>query len=210
MGRGMKRAVVLVSGGLDSATCLWWALREGYEPVALSFDYGQRHAVELQAAARLAQQAQVHHEVLRVPLDQIGGSALTDTGIEVPKNRAIDKTIPVTYVPGRNTVFLALALSTAEAIGAEAIVIGANALDYSGYPDCRPEYVEAWNRLIASLGLAIRVEAPLIDLSKQQIGEFAKELGVPVDETHSCYDPDAEGGACGACDSCQLRALILL
>jgi len=206
--------VVLVSGGLDSATALAICRAAGYRAHAISFDYGQRHRVELQAAARVARSlGAVAHQVVPVGLDRLGGSALTDA-IEVPKGRAPEamaRDIPVTYVPARNTVFLALALGYAEVIGALDLFIGANALDYSGYPDCRPAYLQAFERL-ANLatragveGRRFHIHAPLIDMTKAQIIRKGVELGVDFALTHSCYDPDPEGRACGRCDSCLLR-----
>ncbi|MEA3190574.1 MAG: 7-cyano-7-deazaguanine synthase [Thermoplasmata archaeon] len=209
-----SKAVVLLSGGLDSTTAAAWARREGHAVYAVSFDYGQRHRKELERAKAVAKAVGVvAHVVLRVPLDQLGGSALTDAGIEVPDAPAagnIGDQIPVTYVPARNTVFLALALAYAETVGAQRLVIGANALDYSGYPDCRLEYLEAFERM-ANLatkagveGAAITVSAPLLHLSKAEIVRLAVELGAPIHLTWSCY----RGGKapCGACESCVLRA----
>jgi 7-cyano-7-deazaguanine synthase len=199
---------------LDSTTAAAWARREGHAVYAVSFDYGQRHRKELERAKAVAKAVGVvAHVVLRVPLDQLGGSALTDAGIEVPDAPAagnIGDQIPVTYVPARNTVFLALALAYAETVGAQRLVIGANALDYSGYPDCRLEYLEAFERM-ANLatkagveGAAITVSAPLLHLSKAEIVRLAVELGAPIHLTWSCY----RGGKapCGACESCVLRA----
>jgi len=211
---GKPKAVVLLSGGLDSATCLAIARAEGFEPYALSFAYGQRHAAELEAAQRVAQAlgATAHH-VAQIDLRAFGGSALT-ADIEVPKPRSaeeIGKEIPVTYVPARNTVFLSFALAWAEALGARDLFIGVNALDYSGYPDCRPEFLEAFER-VANLGTKagvegdrFRVHAPLLRLSKAEIIRQGMELGVDYGLTRSCYDPDALGRACGRCDSCLLR-----
>ncbi len=210
-----RRAVVLLSGGLDSATTLAVAKRDGYEPYALSFDYGQRHAHELEAARRVAQAAAVRqHIVLPLNLRLFGGSALT-ADLPVPKDRAeseMSHGIPVTYVPARNTIFLSLALGWAEALGAADIFLGVNALDYSGYPDCRPEYLEAFVRM-ANLGTKAGVEgtatwqihAPLIEMTKAQIIRTGTALGVDYSLTHSCYDPDASGRPCGHCDSCRLR-----
>ena len=209
------RAVVLLSGGLDSATALAMAREQGYQCFALSFRYGQRHEVELAAAARVAEALGVErHAVLDIDLAAFGGSALTDD-IAVPHDRDVDDLgddIPVTYVPARNTVFLSLALAWAETIDAEAIVVGVNALDYSGYPDCRPEYLEAFQRMAALAtkagveGKPVRIEAPLLHLSKAEIIERGRALGVDYSLTHSCYDPGADGRACGTCDSCLLRA----
>ena len=211
----MKRAVCLLSGGLDSATCLAAARRDGYECYALSFDYGQRHRVELEAAARVAAAMGARrHMVMRIGLDQIGGSALTDD-IPVPKGRSandLGDEIPVTYVPARNTVFLSFALAWAETLGASDIFIGVNALDYSGYPDCRPEYIAAYERmanLATKAGVdgnsRLRIHTPLLALSKADIVRLARELGVDFGLTHSCYDPDPQGRPCGQCDSCVLR-----
>ena len=209
------RAVVLLSGGLDSATTLAVALVEGYECFALSFDYGQRHARELESAGKVAAALGAQrHLTLSLDLRAIGGSALTDD-IAVPKARsdeAIGRGIPVTYVPARNTIFLAHALAWAEVLGAQDIFIGVNALDYSGYPDCRPEFVEAFERL-ANLATQAgvegrsryRVHTPLIAQTKAQIVARAYELGVDLSLTWSCYEPEADGRACGLCDSCQLR-----
>jgi 7-cyano-7-deazaguanine synthase len=204
------RAVVLLSGGLDSATVLAMAQAEGYECFALSFDYGQRHRVELEAARRLALHAGVSdYKVIGLNLDGIGGSALTDPGIAVPEEPG--EGIPVTYVPARNTVFLALALGWAEVLGAADIFIGVNAVDYSGYPDCRPAFIDAFERL-ANLatragveGHSIRIRAPLQDMSKSEIIERGTGLGVDYALTISCYQADSAGRACGRCDSCRLR-----
>jgi 7-cyano-7-deazaguanine synthase len=210
-----KPAVCLLSGGLDSSTCLALARRDGYAVHALSFDYGQRHRVELEAAARVAAAVGVErHMVVRLGLDAIGGSALT-ADIAVPKGRGAEEMahgIPVTYVPARNTIFLSYALAWAEVLESSDIFIGVNALDYSGYPDCRPEYIEAFERM-ANLATRAAVEgetklivhAPLLRLGKAEIVRLAAELGLDFSLTHSCYDPDAEGRACGECDSCLLR-----
>jgi 7-cyano-7-deazaguanine synthase len=207
----VPRAVVLLSGGLDSATALAVAKTEGFEVYALSFSYGQRHSSELESAARVAASAGVaEHRVARIDLRVFGGSALT-AGIDVPKSRELDDSIPVTYVPARNTIFLSYALAWAEVIGAADIFIGVNALDYSGYPDCRPEYIEAFERM-ANLAtkagvegvLRFRIHAPLISLTKAQIIRRGLELGVDYGLTSSCYDPSPDG-ACGECDSCVLR-----
>lgn len=205
------RAVVLLSGGLDSATCLAIARHEGYELYAVSFEYGQRHSIELEAARRVAQAAGVsEHTIIGIDLRRIGGSALTSE-IEVPKDREWTDRIPVTYVPARNTVFLSFALGWAEVLGAADIFIGVNALDYSGYPDCRPEYIEAYEQmanLATSAGverrLRFRIRAPLIQMTKAEIIRKGMELGVDYSLTHSCYDPQ-DGLACGRCDSCRLR-----
>jgi 7-cyano-7-deazaguanine synthase len=209
------KAVCLLSGGLDSSTCLALARREGYECYALSFDYGQRHRVELDAAARVAQAlGAARHVVARVDLRQIGHSALTGD-LEVPKGRSaqdMSHGIPSTYVPARNTIFLSFALAWAEVLEGPDIFIGVNALDYSGYPDCRPEYIEAFERM-ANLAtkagvegrLRVRIHTPLIRLSKAEIVKLGRELGLDFSLTHSCYDPDAAGRPCGQCDSCLLR-----
>jgi 7-cyano-7-deazaguanine synthase len=209
------KALVLFSGGIDSTTCLAIAREEGHALYALSFNYRQRHRVELEAARRVASAFGVaQHLVLDLPLDRIGGSALTDD-LDVPKDVSLeemDSRIPVTYVPARNTIFLSFALAWAEVLGIESIFMGVNALDYSGYPDCRPEYVEAFERM-ANLAtketvegkMRIRILTPLIRLTKAQIIRRGLELGVDYGITHSCYDPDAAGRACGHCDSCLLR-----
>lgn len=210
-----RRAVVLVSGGLDSATILAIAQAEGFEPSALSFDYGQRHRFELEAAARVCAAAGVKRHIV-VPLDlrAFGGSALT-ADIAVPKDRSDDEMsggIPITYVPARNTIFLSVALGWAEVLGASDLFIGVNAVDYSGYPDCRPEFIAAFRQL-ANLATKSGVEktaawhihAPLIALTKADIIRRGLALGVDYGLTHSCYDPDERGRACGHCDSCSLR-----
>jgi 7-cyano-7-deazaguanine synthase len=208
-----KRAVVLLSGGLDSSTCLLIARSEGFETYALSFDYGQRHRVELAAARAVAERYGVReHRVVRVEIPGAAVSALTDTSLEIPKNSLGREPIPVTYVPARNALFLAHALSWAEAIGAADVFIGANALDYSGYPDCRPEFLEAFERM-ANLGtragaegrLAFRIRAPLLRLTKAEIVGLAARLGLDFGLTSSCYDPALDGAPCGTCDSCLLR-----
>ncbi len=211
----MKRAVCLLSGGLDSATCLAVARRDGFSCYALSFDYGQRHQVELQSAERVARHlGAAAHRTMRIDLRLFGGSALTDE-IPVPKGRATEEMgvdIPVTYVPARNTVFLSFALAWAEVLEATDIFIGVNALDYSGYPDCRPEYIEAYERmanLATRAGVEgrtrLKIQTPLIRMSKAQIVKLGRELGVDFGLTHSCYDPFPSGRPCGACDSCVLR-----
>lgn len=203
------RAVVLLSGGLDSATCLAFAAKD-YDCYALSFAYGQRHSSELHAAARVATALGAReHRVIRLDLGAIGGSALTDSAIDVPE--AATEGIPVTYVPARNTVFLAFALGYAEVVEADAIVIGVNAVDYSGYPDCRPEYIDAFARLAALAtkagveGHPVRIEAPLLRLSKAEIIHAGLANGVDYALTVSCYQADNDGRACGRCDSCRLR-----
>ncbi len=209
------KAVCLLSGGLDSTTCLAYAIREGFQCYALSFDYGQRHRVELQAASRVAAALRaVEHRVVRVDLRAFGGSALT-SAMDVPKGRRPDEMgqgIPVTYVPGRNTIFLSFALAWAEVLEASDIFMGVNAIDYSGYPDCRPEYIDAFERmanLATKAGVEgrtrISIHTPLVRLSKADIVRLGASLGVNFAMTHSCYDPDAEGRACGACDACLLR-----
>lgn len=206
-----KRAVILLSGGLDSATVLAMARAEGYACYTMSFDYGQRHHAELQAAERVAHQlGALEHKVVGINLNGIGGSALTDSTIAVPEEPA--EGIPVTYVPARNTLFLSLALGWAEVLGAHDIFIGVNAVDYSGYPDCRPEFIDAFERL-ANLatkagveGEGFRIRAPLQYLSKAQIIQAGLARGVEYGLTVSCYQADADGRACGRCDSCRLRA----
>ena len=211
---GRKKAVLLLSGGLDSTTLLALATSEGYAIHALSFRYGQRHAAELAAAQKIAERySVVQHVVTDIDLRVFGGSALT-ADIDVPKDRAMngDAAIPVTYVPARNTIFLAFALAWAEVLGAAEIFIGVNALDYSGYPDCRPEFIEAFEkmaRLATRSGVEgtapVTIRTPLIDLSKKEIIELGLKLGVDYSLTTSCYDPGAAGEACGHCDACQLR-----
>lgn len=205
-------AIVLLSGGLDSATVLAVAKHEGFACHALSFDYGQRHTAELAAAKRLAQQiGALQHKTIPIGLTSIGGSALTDTAIEVPT--APEPGIPVTYVPARNTVFLALALGYAEVVGAFDLFIGVNTVDYSGYPDCRPEFITAFEQL-ANLATKtavegrgrFRVHTPLIHMSKADIIRTGQALGVDYAATVSCYQADAQGRACGACDACRFRA----
>ena len=208
------KAVVLLSGGLDSATVLAIARNEGYQCLALSFNYGQRHLVELEAAGRVAiAGGAAEHRILSLPIGELGGSALTDDTIDVPKASEFEDTgIPVTYVPARNTVFLSMALAMAEIYGARNIFIGANAVDYSGYPDCRPEFISAFETL-ANLatregveGEGFRIRAPLIAMSKADIINTGVKLGVDYSLTISCYNPSADGLACGVCDSCRLRA----
>lgn len=206
-----KRAVILLSGGLDSATVVAMARAEGYSCYTVSFDYGQRHRSELDAAARVARDlGAIEHKVIGLNLDGIGGSALTDSSIDVPET--LGEGIPVTYVPARNTVFLSLALGWAEVLQARDIFIGVNAVDYSGYPDCRPEFVQAFE-VMANLatkagveGNGFRIQAPLQNLSKAQIVQAGVKLGVDYSLTVSCYQADAQGRACGKCDSCRLRA----
>lgn len=210
-----KKAVVLASGGLDSTTVMAIARAEGYEIFSLSFNYGQRHALELEAAARVSKAfGAKRHLVIDIDLTAIGGSALTDN-MEVPKGRnesEIQQKIPVTYVPARNTIFLSYALAWAEVLGASDIFIGVNSVDYSGYPDCRPEYIDAFERM-ANLGTKagaednaeFKIRTPLIHLSKAEIIKKGIELGIDYGMTHSCYDPSPEGRPCGRCDSCLLR-----
>jgi 7-cyano-7-deazaguanine synthase len=210
------KAVCLLSGGLDSATCLALARRDGFDCYALSFDYGQRHLIELEAARRVAQALNATaHRIARIDLRIFGHSALTDD-IAVPKGRdekSMGEGIPITYVPARNTIFLSFALAWAEVLKSNDIFIGVNALDYSGYPDCRPEFIEAFEKmsnLATKTGVEgtthIRIHTPLIRLSKAEIVKLGAEIGVPFGLTHSCYDPDPASHPCGACDSCLLRA----
>ncbi|MBT8131957.1 MAG: 7-cyano-7-deazaguanine synthase QueC [Gammaproteobacteria bacterium] len=206
----MKKAIVLLSGGLDSATVLALAQRDGFACVALSVDYGQRHDAELNAAKRVAEQFDARdHKIIAVDLGAIGGSALTDTAIAVPETQQTG--IPNTYVPARNTVLLALALGLAEVESASDIFIGVNAVDYSGYPDCRPAFIDAFEKLgqVATRsgveGVTTRIHAPLIELSKAQIIRVGQELGIDYSMTVSCYQADTDGKACGRCDSCRLR-----
>ena len=207
-----KKAVVLYSGGLDSTTCMAIAQAEGFAPYAMSFAYGQRHTVELDQARRYApRMGAVEHQLVEIDLRRIGGSALTST-LEVPKEGVQEGEIPVTYVPARNTIFLSFALGWAEVLGAFDIYIGVNALDYSGYPDCRPEYIAAFETL-ANLATRAgvegsgryRIHTPLISLTKAEIIRRGLDLGVDYALTHSCYDPTPDGLACGRCDSCRLR-----
>ena len=211
----IKCAVVLLSGGIDSTTTMAIAQSDGFEICALSFDYGQRHKIELDAAKKIARQFNVkRHLIIEIPLRKIGGSALT-SDIGVPKGLTIQKIgrkIPVTYVPARNTIFLSFALGFAEVTGAEDIYIGVNALDYSGYPDCRPEFVESFEKM-ANLAtqktvegkMNIKIRTPLIKLTKAQIIRKGLEFGIDYSLTHSCYDPSDSGKACGSCESCVLR-----
>ena len=210
-----KKAVVLSSGGLDSTTVLAIAQDEGYKVYSLSFRYGQRHSVELKAAQKVAEAAGVkEHRVIDIDLGQIGGSALTGD-IAVPKARSeseMEKEIPITYVPARNTIFLSYALAWAEVLGASDIFIGVNAIDYSGYPDCRPEFIEAFEKmanLATKAGVegttTVRIRTPIIEMTKSQIIRKGMELGLDYGITHSCYDPSTNGESCGQCDSCVLR-----
>ena len=209
-------AIVLLSGGLDSTTCLAIAKSEGFTPIALSFRYGQRHTDELACAAAAASAAAVEHLIADIDLAAFGGSALVDSSIEVPKYASVDDltadSVPVTYVPARNTIFLSFAIAVAETRGAHDVFIGVNAIDYSGYPDCRPEIITAFEEM-ANLatregveGGRLRIRTPLIDLTKAQIIQRGLELGVDYGTTMSCYDPGSDGGACGHCDACLLRA----
>ncbi len=206
------KAVILVSGGLDSTTVLAMAKNQGYDCYTLSFDYGQRHCSELLAAERTSKAMNaVEHKVVKLDLGTIGGSALTDTSIDVPEQ--LSEGIPVTYVPARNTVFMAIALGWAEVLGAQDIFIGVNAVDYSGYPDCRPEFVQAFEDM-ANLatkagveGNKLRIQAPLMKMSKSDIVQEGTKLGVDYSLTVSCYQADEEGRACGRCDSCRLRKI---
>ena len=205
-----RKAVVLVSGGLDSATVLASARAEGYECYALSFDYGQRHQAELKAAERVATSLEaVAHKTAKIDLRAIGGSALTDSKIDVPEE--MEEGIPVTYVPARNLLFLSFALGWAEVLGAKDLFIGVNAVDYSGYPDCRPEFIESFQQtanLATKAGIEgddFTVHTPLIDLTKAEIIQQGTALGVDYSQTVSCYQADDQGAACGSCDSCRLR-----
>ncbi|HSQ32406.1 MAG TPA: 7-cyano-7-deazaguanine synthase QueC [Gemmatimonadaceae bacterium] len=211
----MSRAVLLLSGGLDSTTLLAHAVHEGFDVHAMSFRYGQRHATEIEAARRVAAHYPVReHVIVDIDLRTFGGSALT-SDIEVPKDRAtadMSRGIPITYVPARNTIFLSFALAWAEVLEAGDIFIGVNALDYSGYPDCRPEYIHAYERManLATRGgvegtNSIRIQAPLIELTKAEIIQLGLRLGVDYSITQSCYDPGPDGAACGRCDACRLR-----
>ena len=207
-----RPAVLLLSGGLDSTTLLALATKQGFLVHALSFRYGQRHEHEIAAAERVGQRyGVVKHAIVDIDLSAFGGSALTGSG-EIPKDRPLDSTdIPVTYVPGRNTIFLSYAMSWAEVLGACDLFIGVNSLDYSGYPDCRPEYVESFERMAnlatraAADGQRLVIHAPLIRMTKREIIELGLTLGVDYSETTSCYDPSPDGAACGHCDACQLR-----
>ena len=206
-----QKAVILVSGGLDSSTVLAIALEQGFECYTLSFDYGQRHRSELEAAKRMSEIMDVkEHKIVQLDLGSIGGSALTDIDIDVPETETSG--IPVTYVPARNTVFLSIALGWAEVLGANKIFLGVNAVDYSGYPDCRPEYISSFESM-ANLatkagveGNKLSIEAPLIDMSKSDIIKLGVSLGVDYSQTVSCYQASLEGLACGRCESCRLRA----
>jgi len=210
----VKHAVVLLSGGIDSTTTLAIAMAQGYATYVLSFDYGQRHSLELEAARRVAKSLGAkEHRAVKIDNHIFGGSALTDN-VDVPKGRSekeIAAGVPITYVPARNTIFLSYALAWAEVLDASDIFIGVNALDYSGYPDCRPEFITAFENLAKLAtksgveGQRFRIHAPLISLSKAEIIRRGAELGIDFSLTHSCYDPTADGRACGRCDSCQIR-----
>ena len=213
-----QNAVVLFSGGLDSVTCLYWAKANYANVTAVSFNYGQRHNSELNAAKKIAATAQVNHRIIDIDLAQLGGSALTDASLVVPDAKQTDfsdnqhnDSIPITYVPARNTIFLSYALALAEVTQSKAIVIGVNAVDYSGYPDCRPEYIEAFEKMAnlatkaGVMGNHLHIATPLLHLSKAEIIKLGVSLGVDYALTVSCYRADSEGRACGHCDSCYLR-----
>lgn len=214
-----QNAVVLLSGGLDSVTCLYWAKANFSQVTAVSFHYGQRHKSELMFAKRIAQLAKVNHRIIEIDLAQLGGSALTDHNLDVPtgeethfqQNQSNENAIPITYVPARNTIFLSYALAVAEVTQSNAIVIGVNTVDYSGYPDCRPEYIEAFAKM-ANLatkagvtGHQLSIITPLLNLTKAEIIQLGVSLGVDYSLTVSCYQADEQGRACGQCDSCYLR-----
>lgn len=208
----MKKAVVLLSGGLDSATCLAMAKSQGFDPYCLSFDYGQRHNAELKAAANIAKAlGAAEHRIAKIDLGAFGGSALTDSKIAVPTDGVEDGSIPVTYVPARNTILLSFALAWCEVLGAEDIFIGVNAVDYSGYPDCRPEFISSFQvmaRLATKAGVegaSLHIHAPLIFMTKAQIIQRGVALGVDYGLTVTCYKADEQGRACGECDACRLR-----
>lgn len=213
-----QNAVVLLSGGLDSVTCLYWAKANYANVTAVSFNYGQRHNSELNAAKKIAATAQVNHRIIDIDLAQLGGSALTDASLVVPDAKQTDfsdnqhnDSIPITYVPARNTIFLSYALALAEVTQSNAIVIGVNAVDYSGYPDCRPDYIEAFEKMAnlatkaGMMGNHLHIATPLLHLSKAEIIKLGVSLGVDYALTVSCYRADSEGRACGHCDSCYLR-----
>jgi 7-cyano-7-deazaguanine synthase len=212
----MRPAVVLLSGGLDSATCLAWACREGYSAHALTVNYGQRHVIEVDRATALARRlGAASHRVVAIDLSFLAGSALTDRTVGIPKSRShtdIGSGVPTTYVPARNTVLLALALAWSESLGSRDLVIGVNAVDYSGYPDCRPAFLRAFETLAGCAtkagadGEVWRIHAPLLQLSKAEIVRCAVAWDVPYASTISCYDPGASGAPCGTCDACQIRA----
>ena len=210
MSNSVKKAVILFSGGLDSSTVLAHAKAAGFECYAMSFDYSQRHSIELEAAKKIAVNSQVsEHKIVQLDLAQIGGSALTDMSIDVPDHETAG--IPITYVPARNTIFLSIALGWAEVLGANHIFVGVNSVDYSGYPDCRPEYIKAFEimaNLATRVGVeehSLRIETPLIDLTKAEIIRLGTSLSVDYSQTISCYQADFEGKACAVCDSCRLR-----
>ncbi|MFL1731531.1 7-cyano-7-deazaguanine synthase QueC [Moraxella oculi] len=206
-----KKAIVLFSGGLDSTTCLYWAKANFKEITAISFRYGQRHSSELIAAQKITQRLGVNHRIIDIDIAWLGGSALTDQSIDVPNYDANSNAVPVTYVPARNTIFLSYALAVAEVMGANHIVIGVSSVDFSGYPDCRPDFIQAFEHLanLATVagraGNQLSVVAPLQYLSKAQTLELGLSLGVDYGQTVSCYQADADGHACGVCDSCSLR-----
>lgn len=206
----MKKAVILFSGGLDSTTCLAFAKSEGFQCYAMSFDYGQKHQVELESAKRIADDLGVVHKIVSLPLDDWGGSALTDIKLDVPQYTG-KKEIPITYVPARNTIFLSFALAWAEVLNANDIFMGVSSIDYSGYPDCRPEYIQAFQKmanLATKVGIeegSIKIQTPLIHLSKAETILLGLKLGVNYQMTVSCYKANAQGHACGTCDSCSLR-----
>lgn len=209
-----KKAIVLLSGGLDSATTLAIAQHEGFECYAMTFRYGQRHQVEIHSACRVATAMKVkEHRIVDIDLASFGGSALTDSSLEIPRDRSdINQEIPITYVPARNTIFLSYTLAWAETLGVFDVFIGVNAMDYSGYPDCRPQFIEAFEKM-ANLATAAAIEGkgkyhirtPIIRMTKGQIIQAGTKLGLDYSLTHSCYDPDNEGRACGRCDSCRIR-----
>ncbi len=208
-------AIVLFSGGLDSTTCLAIAASEGFTPIALSFRYGQRHTVELDCAARIAAAAGVEHIISDIDLAAFGGSALIDASLEVPKHSELAEPgagVPITYVPARNTIFLSIAMAVAEVRGSDDVYIGVNAVDYSGYPDCRPAFIDAFAAMAALAtrrgveGAPLRIHTPLIELTKAEIIGRGLALGVDYSLTSTCYDPGVDGGACGSCEACLLRA----
>ena len=213
MNKQDKKAVVLLSGGLDSATTLAIAIDQGFQCYAMTFHYGQRHSIEIECAKKFASALNAaEHRIINIDLGKLGGSALTDKNLDVPKNRLIGNDIPITYVPARNTVFLSYALAWAEVLGAFDIFIGVNITDYSGYPDCRAQFIEAYEKM-ANLATAAaiqgtkkyKIHTPIIKMTKAQIITKGTELGVDYALTHSCYDPDDLGKSCGKCDSCQIR-----
>jgi len=207
----MKKAIVLLSGGLDSTTCLAYAKNQGFECYALSFNYGQKNHTELHAAKRIATHFNATHRIFNLDMQQFGGSALTDASLDVPDHDANHHDIPITYVPARNTIFLSIALAWAEVVGAKDIFIGVSYVDYSGYPDCRPEYIKAYEsmaNLATKVGVEendIKIHTPIIHLSKAETIQLGHQLGVDYAMTVTCYRANAEGHACGKCDSCMLR-----